>query len=47
MDGVELFVTASVGIPLSRDRADADVLIRNADAAMYRAKDLGRNTYEV
>ena len=47
VDGVELFVTASVGITLCpADSADADVLIRNADAAMYRAKDLGRNTYE-
>ena len=47
IDGMELFVTASVGITLCpADSADPDVLIRNADAAMYRAKELGRNTYE-
>lgn len=44
--GQELFVSASVGISLYPDDADdIDVLIRNADAAMYRAKDAGRNDY--
>jgi diguanylate cyclase (GGDEF)-like protein/PAS domain S-box-containing protein len=47
VDGMELYVTASVGITLCpTDSTDPDMLIRNADAAMYRAKDLGRNTYE-
>ncbi|MGE5525971.1 MAG: PAS domain S-box protein [Rhodospirillaceae bacterium] len=47
VDGMQLYVTASVGITLCpADSTDPDVLIRNADAAMYRAKDLGRNTYE-
>jgi diguanylate cyclase (GGDEF)-like protein/PAS domain S-box-containing protein len=42
----ELFVSASVGISLYPDDAEAiDVLVRNADAAMYRAKDAGRNAY--
>ncbi len=41
----EMFVTASVGIPLyPSDSVDQDTLIRNADTAMYRAKDLGRNS---
>jgi len=41
------FITASVGITLyPDDAADAEALIKNADVAMYRAKDLGRNTYQ-
>ncbi|HWI13883.1 MAG TPA: EAL domain-containing protein, partial [Burkholderiales bacterium] len=47
LDGIELYVTASVGITLCPvDSTDPDVLIRNADAAMYRAKEMGRNTFE-
>lgn len=46
--GRELFVTASVGISLYPIHGDnAEELVRNADAAMYRAKELGRNTYSV
>ena len=45
--GQDLFVSASIGITLfPDDTEDVDALIRNADAAMYRAKDAGRNTYE-
>ncbi len=40
----ELFVSASIGISLfPGDGEDADVLLRNADAAMYQAKAHGRN----
>jgi diguanylate cyclase (GGDEF)-like protein/PAS domain S-box-containing protein len=43
-DGSELFVTASIGIAYSTDASvPAESLIRNADVAMYRAKDQGRN----
>jgi diguanylate cyclase (GGDEF)-like protein/PAS domain S-box-containing protein len=46
LDGHEVNVTASLGICLfPRDGLDATVLLRNADAAMYRAKEEGRNTY--
>jgi len=39
IDGAEHFITASVGISLApRDGADADVVVRNADRAMLRAK---------
>lgn len=43
----EVFVGASIGITLYPDDAgDADTLLRNADMAMYRAKDQGRNNYQ-
>ncbi len=43
-DGSTLFVTASIGIAYSADASvPAESLIRNADVAMYRAKDQGRD----
>jgi diguanylate cyclase (GGDEF)-like protein/PAS domain S-box-containing protein len=43
----ELFVTGSVGISLyPGDATDLNMLIRNADAAMYQAKARGRNGYQ-
>lgn len=42
----ELFVGASIGITgYPGDSEDPAILLRNADAAMYRAKEAGRNTY--
>jgi len=44
--GHELFVTCSVGISLfPADATDLNMLIRNADVAMYQAKARGRNGY--
>jgi diguanylate cyclase (GGDEF)-like protein/PAS domain S-box-containing protein len=44
--GHELFVTCSVGISLyPADAMDLNMLIRNADVAMYQAKARGRNGY--
>jgi diguanylate cyclase (GGDEF)-like protein/PAS domain S-box-containing protein len=43
----ELFVTASIGVSIfPGDGEDSDTLLRNADVAMYRAKDLGKNNYQ-
>jgi diguanylate cyclase (GGDEF)-like protein/PAS domain S-box-containing protein len=45
--GKEVFITASVGIAaFPGDGADAETLIGAADAAMYRAKQSGRNAYQ-
>ena len=45
LDGNEAFVSTSIGITLCPDDGrDAEILMRNADAAMYQAKEQGRNT---
>jgi diguanylate cyclase (GGDEF)-like protein/PAS domain S-box-containing protein len=47
VQGRELFVTASVGIAISpHDGDDIETLVKNADGAMYRAKEAGRNNYQ-
>ena len=43
-----LSMTTSVGISLyPDDGADADALLRNADIALYRAKERGRNNFQL
>jgi len=46
VDGRSFTIGASIGISLfPGDAGDAETLLRNADVAMYRAKELGRNNY--
>src|SRR5262249_45146325 len=46
VSGRELFITASLGISLfPLDDREIDALLKNAEAAMYNAKQEGRNNY--
>ncbi len=48
LGGSEFFVSASMGISLyPQDASDAETLLRNADAAMYRSKEFERGGYVV
>lgn len=47
IDGVEINISPSIGVSLyPADGRDVDMLIRNADAAMYHAKKTGRNNFQ-
>ncbi len=47
VQGHELYIGASIGISLyPEDGAASGALLQHADAAMFRAKERGRNTYE-
>jgi diguanylate cyclase (GGDEF)-like protein/PAS domain S-box-containing protein len=48
VDGQEFSVTTSIGITIyPQDGADVEALLRNADTAMYRAKERGRDNYQL
>jgi diguanylate cyclase (GGDEF)-like protein/PAS domain S-box-containing protein len=47
IEGREIYVTVSVGIAIFPVDGDSvDVLLKNADTAMYHAKDEGRNNFQ-
>ena len=47
-DGLKIAITASIGVAIfADDGSDADTLIKNADIAMYHAKDAGRNCFHL
>jgi diguanylate cyclase (GGDEF)-like protein/PAS domain S-box-containing protein len=48
IDGRELFATASIGASICRDHhVEAEAMLRDADVAMYRAKDQGRSHFVI
>jgi len=48
IEETELFITTSIGIALFPNDGDtAELLLKNADHAMYRAKDAGRNSVQL
>jgi diguanylate cyclase (GGDEF)-like protein len=47
IDGRSIYVSASVGVSMyPSDGTEPDLLLKNADTAMYRAKQSGRNAYQ-
>ena len=47
IEGHDIYVTSSIGIAVYPDDSDdPEELLKYADVAMYRSKDLGRNTYQ-
>ncbi len=47
VNGKEVYVGGSIGIAMyPQDGENFGVLLKNADTAMYKAKDLGRNTFQ-
>ena len=48
IDNQEIFLSCSIGIVLvDQDYSDPDMILRDADIAMYRAKALGRDRYQI
>ena len=48
VDGKQIYATVSIGIALyPKDGMDTDTILKNADAAMYKAKEFGKNRFEL
>jgi diguanylate cyclase (GGDEF)-like protein len=46
LGGQEYFCSASAGVSLTQEHISPSVLLKNADTALYRAKDSGRSNYQ-
>ena len=47
LEGGDALITASIGIAVSGPGAEAEAMVRDAQLAMHRAKERGRNRYEL
>jgi diguanylate cyclase (GGDEF)-like protein/PAS domain S-box-containing protein len=47
VEGQEVIASASIGIAVSEPNATPDTMLRDADTAMYQAKDAGRNRFHI
>ncbi len=47
LPGLELVTTASIGVVIRTDQPSLEALLRDADMAMYRSKEAGRNRWTV
>ncbi|MGH4140984.1 EAL domain-containing protein [Clostridium sp.] len=46
IDNKQMYITASIGVAIyPRDGTDTNTILKNADAAMYKAKELGKNRF--
>ncbi|EKQ57174.1 MULTISPECIES: EAL domain-containing protein [unclassified Clostridium] len=46
IDNKQMYITASIGVALyPKDGTDANTILKNADSAMYKAKEMGKNRY--
>ena len=46
IDGKQMYITASIGVALyPKDGIDTNTILKNADSAMYKAKELGKNRF--
>ena len=47
LTGQEIIISSSIGVAIGPDKNDdANILMKNADLAMYRAKEAGRDNYQ-
>ncbi len=48
LDGHEVFISTSIGVAIHPNHGeDAEALLKNADMAMYLAKELGKNNFQL
>lgn len=46
IDNKQIYITASIGVALyPKDGTDKNTILKNADSAMYKAKELGKNRF--